>query len=451
MDKLILFLLIIVLILCFKNINVMVKKTDECVIKVIIVLIIIGLIFMCKDDLVEGLDNCQHETCKGNTLCWTGEACGAQTYYECNEKDGFHYCGDKLDGDKLDGDKLDGNKLDSREIIKINNSTSSTMYVFLVDTKDVNGYKDGKPPNGWMTDIEPIKVPNSPTYYYKVEKEKYLAFKTTNILNKWMSATLMITNKLPDGVFDYSGLTKYEWSFDGNNMNINISGADGLNSFGTLKIDGGNTEGAAICPENDSKSIIDCKHNKNISNNEFMVNMNNISRYMRNKVINNELQTNILSELGERSCGERGNCSECGTGPDKCGPGEPQEHGCVVENLKDRWGCYKFWSSENPEALKWKDLFDEDKGCPVYSWAYDEATMVNPDKIKPFDINCSNNLNSECTNWTKTNTFKCLFEKPDCNKNIKDESYLIDNPIAPLRVCKLNNTISVNIDIKEIL
>ena len=56
MDKLILFLLIIVLILCFKNINVMVKKSDEGVMKVIIILIIVGLLFMCKGDLIEGVE-----------------------------------------------------------------------------------------------------------------------------------------------------------------------------------------------------------------------------------------------------------------------------------------------------------------------------------------------------------------------------------------------------------
>ena len=45
----------------------MVKKSDEDVIKVIIVLIIVGLIFMCKDDLVEGLDaRCTKGSCKSN-------------------------------------------------------------------------------------------------------------------------------------------------------------------------------------------------------------------------------------------------------------------------------------------------------------------------------------------------------------------------------------------------
>ena len=92
MDKFILFLLIIVLILCFKNINVMVKKSHEDVMKVIIVLIIFGLLFMCKGKLVEGFEYCEHESCKDNTLCWTGEACGAQTETDCNAIDGFHYC-----------------------------------------------------------------------------------------------------------------------------------------------------------------------------------------------------------------------------------------------------------------------------------------------------------------------------------------------------------------------
>ena len=97
MDKLFLFLLIIVLILCFKYVNVMVKKPDEDVMKVIIVLIIISLIFMCKDDLVEGNENadnvnCDHPSCVAPTLCWTGAACGADGPSKCKAPN--HYCGD---------------------------------------------------------------------------------------------------------------------------------------------------------------------------------------------------------------------------------------------------------------------------------------------------------------------------------------------------------------------
>jgi len=54
----------------------MVKKSDEDVIKDIIVLIIVSLIFMCKDKLVEGNENadnvnCDHPSCVEPTLCWT--------------------------------------------------------------------------------------------------------------------------------------------------------------------------------------------------------------------------------------------------------------------------------------------------------------------------------------------------------------------------------------------
>lgn len=170
MDKLILFLIIIVLILCFKNINVMVKKSDEGVMKVIIILIIIGLTFMCKGKFVEGLENCEHETCKGNTLCWTGEACGAQTEKECNAIDGFYYCseqggdkpggdkpgdnkpgdnkpgGDKPGGDKPDGDKPGGdnkpgggNKPNESDILVSNNETFIKGICYTMPTMYVNG------------------------------------------------------------------------------------------------------------------------------------------------------------------------------------------------------------------------------------------------------------------------------------------------------------------------
>ena len=154
MDKLILFLLIIVLILCFKNINVMVKKSDEGVMKVIIILIIIGLIFMCKGDLVERLENCEHESCKGNTLCWTGEACGAQTEKECNATDGFYYCseqGDKPGDDKPGGDNKPGddrpggdkpggdNKPNENDILVSNNETFIKGICYTMPTMYVNG------------------------------------------------------------------------------------------------------------------------------------------------------------------------------------------------------------------------------------------------------------------------------------------------------------------------
>jgi len=119
MDKLILFLLIIVLILCFKNVNVMVKKSDEDVIKVIIVLIIVGLIFMCKDDLVEGNENadnvnCDHPSCVEPTLCWTGAGCGADGPGKCKTPN--HYCGDSNESDdNKPDDKPDDKKPDDKK------------------------------------------------------------------------------------------------------------------------------------------------------------------------------------------------------------------------------------------------------------------------------------------------------------------------------------------------
>lgn len=101
MDKLILFLLIIVLILCFKNINVMVKKSDEDVMKVIIVLITIGLLFMCRGDLVEGIlsDNQMKKECRGVERCGTEtkDEKGNTIKYYCLNKNKNICSADKYD------------------------------------------------------------------------------------------------------------------------------------------------------------------------------------------------------------------------------------------------------------------------------------------------------------------------------------------------------------------
>ena len=144
----ILLLVIIVLILCFKNINVMVKKSDEHVMKVIIIFIIIGLIFMCKDDLVEGIlsDNQMKKECRGVERCGTEtkDEKGNTIQYYCLNKNENICSADKYDKCENSNDPMVWciNKDSMREFIislDKNNDNQFNEVDFKVIDNDGNG------------------------------------------------------------------------------------------------------------------------------------------------------------------------------------------------------------------------------------------------------------------------------------------------------------------------
>ena len=481
MNKILVLLLIIILILCFKNINKMVNKSGQKTIKFFIILIIIGLVFMCKDKLVEGIENlkdaCKNiDNCKGSNLCLDTDAnvCNPNNKDQC-KRSNMLWCIDDSKPSRGSASEpspqpasepaaepaAESSSSSSEPVIKIKNSTGATMYVFLVS---IDGGNDkfnikGELPTGWTVVGNKRSIKAGNTYYYTVEPNTYLGFTTNDRTNKWISATMCVTKSEPSEPkesFDYSGLTKYEWTFDSTNLNINISGADGLNSFGDLTIIGGEESGPAPCPTGDKNaSNISCKHDTTVNTENFKITKNGINRYTRDKIKNNPENKALQDSIKNKGfqCGNAGDCDGCGTSDDRClnAPCYPkcdQNTGCVLENIKERWGCYNYWATSD-DAVKWRQLFNNERGCPVYSWAYDEAVMINPDKAEKLDgINCP--INESCQDWSETNLFKCLFDKPGCQKG-SEVTYLEDNPKKPLRVCKLNNTIRVEFNIVDII
>jgi hypothetical protein len=496
MNKVLLLLLIIILILCFKNINKIVKKSEQNTIKFIIIVIIIGLVFMCKDKLIEGIENLKDE-CKNVDSC-TGE--GDPKYLcldinaeppVCNTNNGKQCKGSNMlwcieDGEPASEPSSEtaaetatetatetaaetatdsaAESSSGEPVIKIKNSTGGKMFVFLVSIDgggDDKFNKDGKLPTGWTVVDNKKNTKANNTYYYTVEPNTNLGFTTNNIIkNKWMSATMCVTKTLPSDInkFDYRGLTKYEWTFDSTNLNINISGADGLNSFGELTIIGGNRSGPAPCPPGDENTTkIKCKHNKRIDTDIFKTILNDdINRYTRDNMKKNPENTQLQKTIIQKGfqCGNAGDCDGCATPADRClsapcyKKGCDQDTGCVLENIKDRWGCYNYWAT-SPDAINWRKLFDNEHGCPVYAWAYDENVMINPENAEKLDdINCP--MNESCQDWSDSNLYKCLLNEDGCQKD-NEVTYLEDNPNKPLRVCKLNSTIRVEFDIVEII
>ena len=88
----------------------------------------------------------------------------------------------------------------------------------------------------------------------------------------------------------------------------------------------------------------------------------------------------------DSQCGTEKNCITCGTGPDSCAniPNAIQNE-CQYNELKKRFGCYKWWANpKNPTASNWFKMFKDLGLTDTYRWVYDETMLYVP---KPSNYN----------------------------------------------------------------
>ena len=170
---------------------------------------------------------------------------------------------------------------------------------------------------------------------------------------------------------------RFEFNWNGNDIWYNLSAVDGLNSNIGLKYTGCN-------------KLTSC-----------VVDLNKCPTQFKNNGIPSDWNYNTcvgppqIQSIDDVCNGVR--CSGCGS-----------------SDCKTMCYCRKYWQT-NPTVLQWKNFVQGDNNCNVYSWAYDELIIKNPDNCDCNNFSCTDPLN--CTTCTGGN----------CN--------YINNSINPLLNC----------------
>ena len=441
MDKLILFLLIIVLILCFKNVNVMVKKSDEDVIKVIIVLIIIGLIFMCKGDLVEGILSgntgldpaCGGITCSkdrgepGECLDTSNMKCSGNMPDNGKCPQGFVNCsgGDSGGGDSGGGDSGGGDSgggdtggdSDSSPYIQFLNKTGEDMYIYFDKDPRESGRVFNPSVNPVGNTTFKIKVSNNQTFNIS---------SSSNIIGNWFGGECSITNKESYAANDnmnHAGLTSFEWSIDNanNTVSANISNVSGANVNGEMNISGLN------CDKNTSVNKMELDTDSaNGCYKDFGIMTGGAGDIPACSIkIKGGINTSPKDSL---ICGDNNECLGCklDEGCDWSADGHFRG-ACYASILRRKYGCLEWWTN-NELAIKWKK-YNTDNRSDAYWWGMGEQILGN------------NTYNNEIIYDGSTLDDKAV----NCiNGSIKDQNtcqgYIITNPDGSLRTCKRDNS-----------
>ena len=346
--------------------------------------------------------------------------------------------------------------------IEFLNNTNDTMHVGIIKNQAYN-YKNGD----WTFNItspnEDIKSPQTnivtqPSFFnnnidfYTINKDCSLRFKCNKQILKWISGNSIVIKNKPTNVdsFTYVGLTNLEWTLDhpnaNNTLNTDISAASGINLqvdvtiFNGINCDTDNNKGTRGCNFDFSK----CKNvtsdngiNKCISPGQPGANLSAKSIQKQNNI------------LKTSSCGIDNSCAGCATGPDKCPKGSNVNTNCAASDIKDRWGCYRWWNDpNNDQAQDWLNMFDQ--SCPIYGWAYDELTLtgngVSSNWINTtydnYNINCSyiekssdSNANVACSSYENSLLYKCQFNPNDPECLSSKQPYLKKNKKDPLTTC----------------
>lgn len=348
------------------------------------------------------------------------------------------------------------------------NNTGNSIYVSIVQS-ELNYYSNWNFYIGdLLSNIYDVSTPTNigNVHYYLITDGKSL-FGKPKVAEKpmYISGNAYIVKNLPKNEdFSYDGLTSLEFTYN-NSLNSDISGVAGLNIDVDMEI----FNGLDCNGLNNNKTI--CSLNNleiNCSNSGFLftdIEQNNIVKCLAPGKGNNKLsiEGQALSDTIKMDdlCGDS-NCAICSTGRDKCDPGDPLTDyaNCYANNIKDRWGCYKWWgNSENSNATNWYDLFGDT--CPIYRWPYDELKIKDSNNImishyNDFKINCSQDAiqnHNNCESYLNNDLYKC--QKNGTSIYPGDElckGKLEHNPLKPLVQCSnISNDTLLRFTINSVL
>lgn len=323
--------------------------------------------------------------------------------------------------------------------------------------------------NGWTFYIEeslaqPEYLPDIPTQFkfYEVPTQKSLHIRSNLDTPVWPSGNCIIVKSVSNikKDFDYTGLTNLEWTF-GSNLSTDISAVTGFNISVDINIFNGlSCDGIKTTSADPEKIKCDIK-NMYTDTEECFGKIDGVNKCLapgrKSKSFEHKinahgmaLNTNIINN--NNSCGDGsvpgtpGECWVCGTGDDRCGKGHLEEttdaSNCFANNIKDRWGCYKWWNDpNNTQAKNWLDKYKDN--CPIYGWTYDELELQIKDETSnknwnQLNVNCPGNtrppwphlggnpppdpdFSNECQSYKTSNLYTCQkkFVESDCNGYLK--------------------------------
>jgi len=330
------------------------------------------------------------------------------------------------------------------------------------------GFIDIDNQNGWTFYIEeslaqPEDLPDIPTQFkfYEVPMQKSLHIRSNLDIPVWPSGNCIIVKSVSNikKDFDYTGLTNLEWTFDGN-LSTDISAVTGFNISVDINIFNGlSCDGIKTTSTDPEKIKCDIK-NMYTDTEECFGTIDGVNRCLapgrEAKSFKHKISTPAMllnnSILNNNSCGDGsvpetpGECWLCATGDDRCGKGHLSEttdaSNCFANNIKDRWGCYKWWNDPNNiQAKNWLDKYKDN--CPIYGWTYDELELQIKDETSnknwnKLNVNCPGNprppwphvggnpppdpdFDNECESYKSNPLYKCQknFGESDCNGYLK--------------------------------